>query len=317
MRLGSLSLMAAVFLVGASGVAASDAQGRGVLSIHVDLPENKIVTTDVLALTIQARAPAGWRVAFPSIGAELGDWTVLDSRIENPTMIGEDVSYSLRLRLSPFLAGEYDIPSLRVEAISLLDPDLEPVVQDTVVERVLVQSVFQDGLIRKQFHGVVAELGEGDEASWRREIGLALGILFIVSSSLVLGQGRQESGQSEQRQASDLALQALFKLRNVSVESGGEGLVGEANGIIHRFFESYYELASVPRVSLGTVGALVACLPEERQQDDVHIRTFFERYDLLRFAPAAEGVEVMDGIYDAFDDLLTSLEAQPAWTEDS
>ena len=189
-----------ILVIGAvSGRAASDLADAPQLEVSVNVSQTRMNTAETIQFTVEARVPTGWKVAMTEIGPKMGAWSVLDSSLKGPELDGEAILYTLRLRLSPYLEGRYEIPSLRVEGVSLLDPDHQPVVVNTEPLSVEVVSVFEGKLIPTRFHGVITELNDPGEPSLEREIGLGLLLLFIVFSSTVLGQESGRAGVSDER----------------------------------------------------------------------------------------------------------------------
>jgi len=95
-----------------------------------------ITTADVVELTIQARAPEPAEFVFkaPKVGGQLGDFRVRsvhlgEARLSRSALA---VEQGMRVELLPYLAGEYQIPSLHVGVVGRSETALSDPVTVTV-----------------------------------------------------------------------------------------------------------------------------------------------------------------------------------------
>ena len=84
--------------------------------LKASVDNTNITVGDILQLNLEIKRPKAAGVAFPTIGPQLKDWIVRDS-VRSPSKENEPgwFSESLRLQLTIYKTGDFEIPLLEVE----------------------------------------------------------------------------------------------------------------------------------------------------------------------------------------------------------
>lgn len=86
---------------------------RGPLRFRVHADKKSVDLMETLRLRVEAEAPEGVSVELPKVGAELGAFTVSDSRTESSRLTDKGTMIHARTYvLDPLMADDYELPSL-------------------------------------------------------------------------------------------------------------------------------------------------------------------------------------------------------------
>src|SRR6266480_1049452 len=103
-----------VWFVGISAVSLVADQKLAQLKASVD--NTTITIGDILQLNLEVKRPEASRVAFPTVGPQVKEWVVRDS-VRPPAKEAEPgwASESLKLQLTIYKTGDFEVPPLDVE----------------------------------------------------------------------------------------------------------------------------------------------------------------------------------------------------------
>jgi len=121
--------------------------------LKASVDNTNITVGDILQLNLEIKRPKAAGVAFPTIGPQLKDWIVRDS-VRSPSKENEPgwFSESLRLQLTIYKTGDFEIPLLEVEVVHS-NGEKQVLTSDPI--KIKVQSVLSGD--QEQLKGIKAQ----------------------------------------------------------------------------------------------------------------------------------------------------------------
>ena len=252
--------------------------------LKTSIDSTSVTIGDVVTVKLSVKHPETLKIAFPAVGTSLGDWTVRSSRRLSLSKLPDgNVEDGLELQLAAYKTGDFEVPTLNVEAVKA-SGEKEVLASEPI--KVVVQSVLtgkQDTLkdLKPQ-----AEL----EADYKPFLFLLVALAsaaYLLYRLVRFLKSRKKAPVTKPeriRLAEEVAREAIERLlaRKLVEQGQFKQFYLELSEIIKRFLGSKLGVHSLERTTEEFTHDLRAVSVPSAQYR--MIREFLEDCDLVKFA---------------------------------
>ena len=302
-----LPFVIAWLFIGISAVWLVADQESAQLKASVD--NTTITIGDILQLNLEVKRPKAARVAFPTIGPQVKEWVVRDS-VRSPAKEAEPgwVSESLKLQLTIYKTGDFEVPPLEVEVVR---PNGEKQVLTSDPLPIKVQSVLSGD--QEELKGIKTQADIPADYKPLLLLLAALGALaLIIHRALRFFKNRKRIETSipeETRSPEEMAREAIRNLlaRKLIQQGYLKEFYVELSEIVKRYLGLKLGVPSLERTTEEFSRDLrKTTVPWEEFQ---LIKGFLVDCDLVKFAKYRPSHEEINQIVQRSFDIIDATEA--------
>lgn len=264
--------------------------------LKTSIDATSVTIGDVVTVKLLVKHPETLKIAFPQIGTSLGEWTVRSSKPLPPSKLPDgNLEDGLELQLAAYKTGDFDVPTLNVEAVKVTG-EKEVLASEPI--KVAVQSVLtgqQDALkdLKPQ-----AEL-KADYKPFLFLLAALASAGYLVYRLVRFFRNRKKAPLPKPervRLAEEVAREAIERLlaRKLVEQGQFKQFYLELSEIIKRFLGSKLGVHSLERTTEEFTRDLRAVSVPSAQYR--MIREFLEDCDLVKFAKYRPGPEEVEQI---------------------
>ena len=277
--------------------------------LKASVDNTTITVGDVLQLNVEVMRPEAARVAFPTIGPQLKDWVIRDS-VRSPSKEAGPgrFSESLKLQLTIYKTGDFEIPPLQVEVVH---PNGEKEVLTSDPIKIKVQSVLSGD--QEELKGVKAQADIPPDYKPFLLLLAALGALgLIIYRAIQFFKNRKRMEPltyKDTRSPEEIAREAIRSLLARKLVQKGylKEFYLELSEIVKRYLGLKLGVPSLERTTEEFSRDLrETAVPWEEFQV---IKEFLMDCDLVKFAKYRPSEEEIDRIVQRSFDIIDAAEA--------
>jgi hypothetical protein len=269
-----------------------------------------ITIGDVLTLKLEVRRPESLKLAFPSIGANLGEWVVRGSNRLPPKAAdgGGLVDEVLALQLTIYKTGEFEIPGIEIEAVQ---PGGEKSILSSEPVKIKVESVLSGNQDTLKDLKPQAEIATDYKPFllFLAALGSAAYLIYRLVQHLKHRRRALPAISQDRRTAEEIARQAIRQLlaRKLIEQGYLKEFYLELSEIIKRFLGSKMGIPSLERTTEE--------FTEDLRQTAIQaghyrmIRQFLDDCDLVKFAKYRPGAEEIQQIIARSSEIIDAVVA--------
>jgi hypothetical protein len=284
--------MVCSFFLGVSSALSQEPKAQ----LKTSIDATTVTIGDVVTVKLSVNHPETLKIAFPQVGASLGEWTIRGSKhLPSSKLPDGNLEDILELQLAAYKTGDLEIPALNVEAVKA-SGEKEVLASEPV--KVAVQSVLTDKQDALKDLKPQVEL-DADYRPFLFLLAALASAVYLVSRLVRFWKNRRKAPVPKPeriRSAEEVAREAIERLlaRKLVEQGQFKQFYLELSEIIKRFLGSKLGVHSLERTTEEFTRDLRAVSVPSAQYR--MIREFLEDCDLVKFAKYRPGAEEVDQI---------------------
>lgn len=267
---------------------------------------------DIVTLKLELKRPTSLKVAFPAVGATLGEWVVRGSnRLPSKPLADGQVEDTLALQLTIYKTGDFEIPPLNLETVqasgekSVLSSDPIKIKVQSVLtgNEESLKDVKPQAEIAADYKPVLLFLAALASAAY---------LIYRLIQRLKQRKATAPPIRPDTRTPEEIAREAIRHLLSRKlIESGNlKEFYLELSEILKRFLGVKLGIPSLERTTEEFTSDLRAtAIPAGHYR---MIRQFLEECDLVKFAKYRPGEEEIRQIIERSWEIIDTVSARPA-----
>ena len=281
--------------------------------VKTSVDATEITIGDILTLKLEVRRPESLKLAFPSVGAQLGEWVVRGSNRlpSRATQDGGLIEDGLALQLAIYKTGEFEIPGIEIEAVQ---PGGEKSILSSEPIRIKVQSVLTGNRDTLMDLKPQAEIAADYKPFllFLAALGSAAYLIYRLVQRLKRRKRALPAIPEDRRTPEEIARQAIQRLlaRKLIEQGYFKAFYLELSEIMKRFLGVKMGIPSLERTTEEFTGDLrrTTIQPGHYRM----IRQFLEDCDLVKFAKYRPGAEEMQQIIGRSNEIIDTVAMRSA-----
>jgi hypothetical protein len=279
---------------------------NGAATLFLRLSRNQITVADQVQLVLEAHAPEGQAVQFPTFEGKLGEFTVAATETSQPHLSeGGRVVVSRTFELEPFLAGDYQIPPMTVRVGAGISIATAP-------ETIKVLSVLPQGQ-KPDIKEIGPPVDLPGLSGWLYFLmGLAAAALAL---SLYMLWRRRKGGRKARAALPphEFALAELRKLMAEDLIAKGQAKLFylRVSAILRHYIEDRFGLRAPERTTeefLNDLQTTHVLLPRQKEL----LKRFLEHCDMVKFAEYQPNRDEVDNTLNTCAQFIAETRQQEA-----